>query len=323
MDSIHVYPMLGGYFDELDFIRHAKKRDLVNIPNVKKAWIEQLMKLPDRKNLYLTTLPESAHKIYDLIKGYDITSKGFANTEDFIKRASLEQIKETGLGKIKAKRIFDKQSDPNLLNMPIVNELGKIIEGYKNKNYFTLDHYIPQSACCLFARSLYNFVPSCYVCNSKLKGEELLNDQNRDLHTCSPTYKEYDLTGNLEFSLVQKSAADIFDYSKKDKRKQFLENFEIEIESSNVNSRIVSVLNLRQRYSLYKDKAVYLAYLKEKYSEQSLKEIAKILSQGEKKHITANDIRNDIFNDPLDRNESFSKLHRDIKKQVGIKVDKE
>ena len=78
-------------------------------------------------------------------------------------------------------------------------------------------------------------------------------------------------------------------------------------------------MHLRQRYSLYKDKAVYLAYLKEKYSEHTLEEIAKILSHGERRTFTANDIRNDIFNDPLSENDSFSKLYTDIKKQVDIK----
>lgn len=328
MDSVHVYSILGEYDNALDFIRLASKDDLINIIGLDENMAERIIQIPDRANLSLDNFTDEVKTALKNLEGTNIWS-AYSSPLDFINNASHDDLKRIPqiADKRAAKIISDKvepYSSGTLIQYPEAKDaydmLCDIIKNGVNKNHFTLDHYIPQSLCCLFARSLYNFVPSCYVCNSKLKKEELLSNQNTELHTCCPTHDKYDSTGNLQFSLVQRSAVHIFDYSKRDEREQFLKNFEIEIESPNTNSRIVPVLHLKQRYSLYKDKAVKLAYLKEKYSEQSLAEIAKILSQGNKRFVTAEDIENDIFNDPLYENESFSKLHRDIKEQVGIKT---
>lgn len=325
VDSVHVYSSLGGYFNELDFIRYATSKELCDIYDIGKVTAQKVVQTPNRKQLTLASLPKCAKKVYDRIKGYNVIILGYADNNDFALKTSIKELlKVPGIGDATAKKIIANRLEPDFFDKTEVKKLCDILSGFKgiNRNHFTLDHYIPQSSCCLFARSLYNFVPSCYVCNSKLKKEELLSDKSSALHTCSPTHKNYDSTGNLKFSLIQKSNVNIFDYNKSTDRKQFLENFEIDIESPNTNNRIVSVLHLKQRYSLYKDKAVYLAYLKEKYSPQSLEEIAKILSQNIQGKVTANDVKNDIFNDPLYENESFSKLHKDIKIQIGIKIRK-
>lgn len=325
LDSVHVYPVLGKYNTPLDFIRFAGKEDFLSIVGLTDNEAESIINIPGRDTLTLLNLSDTAKNAYEKLKGTNIWS-GFTDELDFLNRASEKELREIhAVGKVKAREIISSRpySMGTLYLYPnaeeVYNRLSDITKNGIYRNHFTLDHFIPQKKCGLLEISLYNFVPSCSVCNSKLKGEKLLGNQNTELYTCCPTYKKYDSTGNLQFSLVQKTAVQIFNYSKRDEREQFLENFEIEIESPNTNNRIVTVLHLKQRYSLYKDKAVKLAYLKEKYSEQFLEEIAKILSEGISRHITADDIENDIFNDPLYENESFSKLHRDIKKQVGIK----
>lgn len=325
MDSIHVYSILGEYDNALDFIRFASKNDLIIIIGLGEDTAERISQIPDRSNLSLDNFSSDVKIALNNLQDTNIWN-GYPSALDFINNASREDLMRIQqIAGTRAERIFSgaPYSEGTLILHPeaqnAYNVLIDITKNGINKNHFTLDHYIPQSGCCLFARSLYNFVPSCYVCNSKLKKEELLSRQVNDLHTCCPTHHEFDSTRNLQFSLVQKTAVQIFNYSKRDEREQFLKNFEIEIESPNTNNCIVPMLQLKQRYSLYKDKAVKLAYLKEKYSKKSLEEIAKILSQGINSPITADDIENDIFNAPLHENESFSKLHRDIKKQVGIK----
>ena len=189
----------------------------------------------------------------------------------------------------------------------------------KKKNHFTLDHYIPQSKCCFLAISLFNFVPSCYTCNSKLKKIELLSKDNKDLHKFSPTHSDYPKTGNLEFSLITEKTINIFDYNSNNKYR-LLKEIDLNVEpTENKNNRLVDVLHIKQRYSIYKEKAVRLAYLKEKYSDKTIAEIANTLS---KVGVTQTDVKNDIFNYPIHKNDSFSKLHEDIMKQVGIRIKK-
>lgn len=320
MDSVHVYSSIGGFFDELDFIRYAGEKELCEIDGIGKDTAKKVVELPERKKLKLTSLPKAAAKVYKMIMGYDVKRIGYSDEWDFIKRASVPEMKNVPeIGKKKAEKIFNHRTSANFMELAEVNSLYRILIGYRgiNRNHFTLDHYIPQKLCCLFARSLYNFVPSCYVCNSKLKGVKLLSNDNSQLHTCCSTYDAYDPEANLQFSLVQKNVVDIFDYHTTE-RELLLQNFEIDIESLNANNRMIEVLNLRQRYSLYKDKAIKLAYLKERYSPQTLGEISRILSRSYK--ITESELEKDIFCPPESENESFSKLFRDIKKQLRIKT---
>lgn len=248
-------------------------------------------------------------------------SDGYKDRLDFIRHASeAELLSVPGVGPVTVSRVVGLANRSTLTKETLPFPALRVYNALKkhrgdNKNTFTLDHFIPQSRCCLFARSLYNFVPSCYACNSKFKKNILFNNAIKELYQCCPTYHDYDRSGNLQFSLSLKNAVNIFDYSKSD-RAAFLDNFNIEIETANPRNQIISLLHLRQRYSLFKDKAVKLAYLKEKYSEATINEIEKILSGH---GIAPGNIRNDIFHEPICENESLSKLYRDIMRQVGIK----
>lgn len=56
------------------------------------------------------------------------------------------------------------------------------------RNHFDLDHFLPKSICPLVALSFYNFVPSCSVCNEKLKGADMIGETDKSkLLALSPT----------------------------------------------------------------------------------------------------------------------------------------
>lgn len=60
------------------------------------------------------------------------------------------------------------------------------------RNHFDLDHFLPKSKCPLVGLSLYNFVPSCQVCNEKLKKSVLLGDgDEQKMLKLSPTSDQY------------------------------------------------------------------------------------------------------------------------------------
>lgn len=62
----------------------------------------------------------------------------------------------------------------------------------KLKNHFDLDHFLPKSQCPIVGLSLYNLVPSCTVCNEKLKRADELGGNDRDkLLKLSPTSDLY------------------------------------------------------------------------------------------------------------------------------------
>lgn len=260
LDSVSVFSTLHGYNDDLDFLRHATKSELNDIPGIGAKKANTIMKLPDRGNY--APSPNSPSSVKYLLRVL-ISSKG------------------------------------------------------RSRNHFTLDHFIPQDRCCLFARSLYNFVPSCYVCNSKLKRTHLFSNNINELYKYSPTYEKYEADGEIKFSLKLPKTVNIFDYNKPD-RDMFLDNFNIDVEAVDSNNHIVSVLHLRQRYHIHKEIAVRLAYLREKYSDATVAEIERILTASGCK-TTSNMIKNDIFHNPTHNNESLSKLRKDVMKQIGVK----
>lgn len=253
------------------------------------------------------------------------TLHGYKNNIEFIRYASESELCDIkGIGKNKAKIIAGlpnrnnyviDQTSPAAVKL-LEQNLNRGVKG-KYRNSFTLDHYIPQDRCCLFARSLYNFVPSCYVCNSKFKKTHLFSKNIKELYRYSPTYENYKSSGEIKFSLIQKKIVNIFDFSKF-RNLKFLNNFEINVEPVESNNSIISILHLRQRYFIHKEEAVRIAYLKEKYSDATIAEIARILSSKNIRTSSAK-IKNDIFHSPKYNNESLSKLRQDIIKQIEIK----
>lgn len=51
----------------------------------------------------------------------------------------------------------------------VYTETGKGVA----KRQFDIDHFLPKGKCPPVALSLFNFVPSCPVCNERIKREDL------------------------------------------------------------------------------------------------------------------------------------------------------
>lgn len=65
---------------------------------------------------------------------------------------------------------------------------------------FDLDHFLPKSECFLISLSLNNLVPSCQVCNSRIKLANYIKKAKlQERHF--PTSKNYNYENELEFSL--------------------------------------------------------------------------------------------------------------------------
>lgn len=178
-----------------------------------------------------------------------------------------------------------------------VNGIGKqTIEKVQNtkiiKNHFTLDHFLPKAKCPLLALSLYNFVPSCYACNSKFKKEEELLETY-----LSPSSKDFSVDKDMKFKFYYKDKID-----KKD--------FNLELVYPEKIAKYINVFKLKGRYSFHKSEAEELIQKQEEYSDSRIDEIANILE------IPSAQVKNDIFGKELfegdAQDKSFTKLKRDI-----------
>ena len=175
-----------------------------------------------------------------------------------------------------------------------------------NKNYksgYTLDHVKSKSQYPHLALSLYNLIPSCYVCNSKLKSDS-------DIGDVSPT-------------------SAVFDFDEKVKFKTFMqnENLQIDLEKdfdlflkedfSDTYNKYIEAFELEGRYEYYKYKVIEMINKRKEYPDSRIKELAKLTEQ------TEEDVKQDLFGKYLFYDDSLhkrplSKLIKDISAELGL-----
>ena len=173
----------------------------------------------------------------------------------------------------------------------------------ESKNGFTLDHVIDKESYPYLALSLYNLVPSCYICNSKLK-------RSQQIDNVSPT------------SLT-------FDFDEKVKFKTFMQNKNLQIEDkedfdlllkedfSDIYQKYIKVFELDGRYEYHKYKVIEMINKRKEYPDSRIKELAKLTEK------TEEDVKQDLFGEYLFTDDNLhkrplSKLVRDISKELGL-----
>jgi len=177
----------------------------------------------------------------------------------------------------------------------------------KKKNKFTLDHYYDKSTYPYLSLSLYNLVPSCYACNSKLKGiVEFTN--------LSPSFQKFDFKNKVKFKLfLTENCVDLNIKS--------LKNIDIELKENysndyNGEKGYIETFKLNERYKAHKDIVFEMIKKAELYPESRLKELQDLTG------IPYQQIKKDIFNlidDDMDLSQKpFSKLIKDISKELEL-----
>ena len=174
----------------------------------------------------------------------------------------------------------------------------------KKKNKFTLDHYFDKSTCPYLALSLYNLIPSCYTCNSKIKGITEFN-------SLAPSSKKYDFVQKVKFKIkLDASCKSLHIKNKDDIDINLKENY------SNDFENFIKDMLLNERYNVHKDIVFDMIEKAELYPESRLKELQDLTS------IPFQQIKKDIFN-LIDENEDlskkpFSKLIKDISEELKL-----
>jgi hypothetical protein len=173
----------------------------------------------------------------------------------------------------------------------------------KKKNKFTLDHYYDKATYPYLALSLYNLVPSCYSCNSKLKGTE-------EFTNLSPSSINFDFDTKVKFKLFLADSC-------KDLNIKAKENIAIPLKErySNKYDKYIEVFKLNERYQAHKDIVFEMIKNAELYPQSRLKELQDLTG------IPFQQIKKDIFNlsDEKDLSKKpFSKLIKDISEELNL-----
>jgi DNA uptake protein ComE-like DNA-binding protein len=240
----------------------------------------------------------------------------YRNSFHFLNNATYKELCYIkGVGDKKAKEIIDFRklkeiNDKNIAELEFNENVYKRIVNWdinETHDHFTLDHFFSQSDYPFFSLCLFNFIPSCYSCNSKFKKDRPFSLGN--LKALSPSSEEYNLSDSFKFKVFYKkttliSSSDDFTLEKKitlnkDAVEEYLKIFKIE-----------------GRYSQHKDVILDFYNKKVKYPNKKIEELASFLkiSKIEAKKIIYG---TEIFDNSLS-DQPLIKFKKDIAKDLGI-----
>lgn len=248
--------------------------------------------------------------LVDVYYGYQglresMNSDSFADMDDFLKGVFNYKTRQSNIA-----RFFMDSSNAfqihtcHYCDTSYINVFKRNIDG-EEMNHFDLDHVLDWSECPLVALSLFNFTPSCQVCNEKLKRTDLIGNTVTQVKKLSPTSNSYDFEQNVRICVdpVDKIV---------DNYMANADHFSIDFKTINGKDKdymkVVDLFCLRERYTYHKAEALRLLDLKHNYDESNIKKIAEIL------HKSPEEVREDIFGEAFSEKQHrcFSKLKRDI-----------
>ena len=176
-----------------------------------------------------------------------------------------------------------------------------IVENDDIKSQFDLDHALAKDDCPLVALSLHNFVPSCPVCNVRLKRKTPLSDSLDGLKLVAPCSEDFVADKHIYFKVNQKRVC----------TSGFLRHGDcycMKVDAHGVYSSYAKLFRLEERYEYHKGEALRLLDLKRKYPMSNIRQIARLM------HKTADEVKEDIFglHFSKDNHRCFDKMKRDI-----------
>lgn len=185
-----------------------------------------------------------------------------------------------------------------------INVFKREEDGQK-MNHFDLDHVLDWSECPLVALSLFNFTPSCQVCNEKLKHTDLIGATPDQVKKLSPTSNTYDFENNVRICVDPEDKV-VDNYMKN--ADLFTIDFKTQSGKDKDYIKVVDLFCLRERYTYHKAEALRLLDLKHNYDDSNIENIAEMLNK------RPEEIREDIFGEAFSEKQQrcFGKLKRDI-----------
>ena len=122
---------------------------------------------------------------------------------------------------------------------------------------FETEHVLDKGDCPLVGMSLYNFVPSCRICNGPdIKGTKTIGDTETEIARLSPTAEGYDFTNKVKFA-VKMLTPGVEDL----KATSHVDDYEIDFNVSEaLYQKSIDLFELRSRYNHGKEKLELLEW---------------------------------------------------------------
>lgn len=206
----------------------------------------------------------------------------------------------------------------------------------KQRRTFDVDHFFPNAQYPMFSLSLYNFVPSCQICNSRIKGSSnflqfyqfIKVDSNtiveefdptnakEELLFISPISQQYNFSINLKLNVFPKSnTTNHWHYHPKVSNNVHDYSIIFDINEKTSYKKVEEAFMLEDRYNTIaiKFKALYLLDLKRKYPDSNIKMMSNLLQKEDKlkKISTFQQLKNAIFHED-EKYPLLQKLRNDI-----------
>jgi len=171
----------------------------------------------------------------------------------------------------------------------------------QTRRHFDLDHFLPKSKCPIIALSLFNFVPSCQVCNSRIKLDNTIGTTKRQHDKFNPASDKYDFDKNVKICLRMNTPSVSFSNPS---------DYYIHFSCHSSYDKVVGFFHLEERYEFHKVEAIRLKRLKSLYPKSAIRKIANLL------HKSEYEVYEDLFHNKYlaDNGRCFEKLTRDMLK---------
>lgn len=305
---------------EFDCFLRQKEREKLTVILKKVCLIYQKRELTE-DNIFEYILTASFEELREIIDEIE--------NEDFWKddKEDLKKMFDYGKLSTKIRNFFIKNLTLNTCyycNIDYINNLEITVKkDTETKQYglFQLDHFLAKSIYPLFALSLYNFVPSCATCNAKLKGATEFKTK------LSPTSEDFKYDDCVKFKLFFKKEDKGFCLTKtetsltysgnKDNYKQYEDNYK----------EYEAIFKTNDRYAFHNREVKELLEKRTRYTDKYLEDIVKALNYDIKSiegKVLFHQLKRDIFGKEIfdktpAETKPFTKLKRDIAKDIGLK----
>ena len=198
------------------------------------------------------------------------------------------------------------------------NYISSYEENNDEKTTADLDHFYPKSLYPFLALSLYNFIPSCQICNSRFKG-------NKDTRDSVYLYEE----GFDELGVKFRTSKEVISETLGERYSDFYvkidyENLKDEEDKKKVKNSIDN-LGLDKVYEKSHNQYIQnLLYNIEKYPENYLENCGEIFENDDDKKKQLEEYFKDIVKEPyrkrIENGDPLAKLTKDILEEFDIKI---
>lgn len=188
------------------------------------------------------------------------------------------------------------------------------------KAQFDLDHVLNKARCPIVGLSLFNFVPSCQMCNgSRIKGQKQIYTDARLRKKLSPSNFNYDFEGRVTIEVINKYGnCSTIGFEKRMSEYELRFNTFLDPDYEEE----IKAFYLTERYNYHKCEALRLLDLKERYTDAKILELARLIAGGSNAKISTHgmkfitQLKHDIFATEFNHrhHRCFGKLHDDMLK---------